>query len=179
MPGATFEQRAAFLETHGNGGFRYAREVMTAMRGDERTTVTCNARADSAWLLELREIYRGRAQHLLTRGEEYELLAIEVSMLAAALEKAPVQPVRLWILSQPDGVSYNIFELVESRAIAGVVQTEDERIAQRRFFDSLGPEQPDTHCKRADCERGTIEHSVFCRAHHFESIKGMPYLGER
>lgn len=44
----------------------------------------------------------------------------------------------------------------------------------REFFDSLGSERSGVPCKRAACGRGAIEHSVLCRVHHFEMIKGRP-----
>jgi hypothetical protein len=44
----------------------------------------------------------------------------------------------------------------------------------REFYDALGAERPGTRCQRADCERGTVQYSVFCRPHHFESIYKMP-----
>ena len=44
----------------------------------------------------------------------------------------------------------------------------------RTFYDSLGPERPDVPCRAPGCPRGAIAQSVFCRAHHFEQVKGRP-----
>jgi len=41
----------------------------------------------------------------------------------------------------------------------------------REFFDSLGVERPDTHCRAPGCTRGVVEFSAFCARHHFESVK--------
>lgn len=52
----------------------------------------------------------------------------------------------------------------------------DEIIARldREFYDTLGPEQEGTTCRRDGCERGTVKFSPLCAAHHFESIKKKP-----
>ena len=44
----------------------------------------------------------------------------------------------------------------------------------RDFYDSLGGERAGTPCRRDGCTRGAVAHSVFCRPHHFESIKSRP-----
>ncbi len=44
----------------------------------------------------------------------------------------------------------------------------------REFYDQLGEERPGTKCKREGCERGTVQYSVLCKNHHFESIKKKP-----
>lgn len=43
----------------------------------------------------------------------------------------------------------------------------------REFYDLLGPERLSVACRKA-CGRGCISHSVFCRPHHFESVRGRP-----
>lgn len=44
----------------------------------------------------------------------------------------------------------------------------------REFYDSLGAERPGTQCRRTACGLGTVEFSVLCPSHHFESIKNKP-----
>ena len=44
----------------------------------------------------------------------------------------------------------------------------------RAFYDVLGAERPDRPCRHPGCSRGSVEFSVFCRSHHFESIRGRP-----
>jgi hypothetical protein len=44
----------------------------------------------------------------------------------------------------------------------------------RQFYDSLGEENSNSKCKQNSCGRGMINFSVFCRVHHFESIKEKP-----
>ena len=44
----------------------------------------------------------------------------------------------------------------------------------RQFYDSLGNEARGTACRREGCERGAVHLSVFCRKHHFESIRKRP-----
>ena len=47
----------------------------------------------------------------------------------------------------------------------------------RQFYGGLGEERSGTSCRKPDCDRGTIQFSVFCRDHHFENIKGRPWTG--
>lgn len=44
----------------------------------------------------------------------------------------------------------------------------------RNFYDQLGPELSDAICRVQDCPRWRIRYSVFCKAHHFEQIRGRP-----
>jgi hypothetical protein len=41
----------------------------------------------------------------------------------------------------------------------------------REFYDGLGEERVDVPCRAEACTRGAVRFSVFCRAHHFESVK--------
>ncbi|HVY47361.1 MAG TPA: hypothetical protein VHB21_15840 [Minicystis sp.] len=43
----------------------------------------------------------------------------------------------------------------------------------RSFYDGLGPERS-TPCRAAGCTRGAVALSVFCRPHHFASVRGRP-----
>jgi hypothetical protein len=45
----------------------------------------------------------------------------------------------------------------------------------REFIALLGLERSDQPCRREQCDRGAISHSVLCKRHHFESIRGRPY----
>jgi len=49
------------------------------------------------------------------------------------------------------------------------------RWLDREFCDKLGPEDSSRKCRREGCSRGTIDLSVFCRRHHFESIQRRTY----
>ncbi len=42
----------------------------------------------------------------------------------------------------------------------------------REFYDTLGTERTERTCRASECTRGTVEYSVFCRPHHFESVFG-------
>ena len=44
----------------------------------------------------------------------------------------------------------------------------------RQFYQSLGAEREGTMCRKAECGRGVVALSVFCRPHHFESVKQRP-----
>ncbi len=44
----------------------------------------------------------------------------------------------------------------------------------RRFYDSLGPEDGSRKCRKDGCQRGVVSLSVLCRVHHFESVRGKP-----
>jgi len=47
----------------------------------------------------------------------------------------------------------------------------------REFYENLGAERPGTQCRHGGCDRGTVQYSVFCAAHHFESVKGRSWQG--
>ena len=49
---------------------------------------------------------------------------------------------------------------------------ETQLTLDREFYELLGPERSDQRCRRADCARGAISHSVLCKVHHFEDIRG-------
>jgi hypothetical protein len=55
------------------------------------------------------------------------------------------------------------------------IRQEDE---DRQFYSKLGVEVGPDLCTRTDCSRQRIVGSVMCRRHHFEMIKGRPYLYE-
>jgi len=46
-----------------------------------------------------------------------------------------------------------------------------------QFYESLGAERPNTQCRHNQCDRGTVQYSVFCASHHFESVKGRSWEG--
>jgi len=47
---------------------------------------------------------------------------------------------------------------------------DDERRLKnaRQFYDSLGAERADRPCQAPGCARGAVEHTVFCKPHHYE-----------
>ncbi|MFC0019543.1 hypothetical protein ACFFQ7_17600 [Roseibacillus persicicus] len=91
------------------------------------------------------------------------------------------EALRLWIL-----VSLGEFNAVDSEPWKdgqGPPISEEELEVRRReiaeftlkmnrdFYDSLGPEDDAKCCRDSDCSRGTVKFSVFCRTHHFESLR--------
>jgi hypothetical protein len=40
----------------------------------------------------------------------------------------------------------------------------------REYYDFFGPENAEKTCRSPNCSRGTVQFSVFCRTHHFESV---------
>jgi hypothetical protein len=48
------------------------------------------------------------------------------------------------------------------------------RQMDREFYSELGEERADVLCRQGGCARGAISHSVFCRPHHFASVKDRP-----
>jgi hypothetical protein len=44
--------------------------------------------------------------------------------------------------------------------------------SDRKFYELLGAEHSDEPCRRDGCRRNRIAHSVLCRVHHFESLRG-------
>ena len=51
---------------------------------------------------------------------------------------------------------------------------ETKRKLDREFYESLGDERGDVACREPGCNRGAIHLSIFCRSHHFESVKREP-----
>jgi hypothetical protein len=48
---------------------------------------------------------------------------------------------------------------------------ETKRELDLAFYESLGDERGEVACREPGCNRGAIHLSVFCRVHHFESVK--------
>jgi len=48
------------------------------------------------------------------------------------------------------------------------------RNLDRQFYDSLGEEDSARRCKHEGCQRGRVKLSVFCKRHHFESVRRKP-----
>jgi hypothetical protein len=46
------------------------------------------------------------------------------------------------------------------------------RKKDRRFYDSLGSEDPATKCSRSGCHSGTVRNSRLCKRHYFERHSG-------
>ena len=44
--------------------------------------------------------------------------------------------------------------------------------ADREFYEQMGEERPRTSCRKADCDRGTVNLSALCKKHHFEMVRG-------
>jgi hypothetical protein len=71
---------------------------------------------------------------------------------------------------------YSRFDAFPNRLGAPDPPPPDEimRRIDREFYNSLGPERPNTKCRHDGCGRGTVRFSVFCRAHQFEQVKKKP-----
>jgi len=39
------------------------------------------------------------------------------------------------------------------------------------FYNQLGEESAELPCKKAECDRGKIAMSLYCKVHHFEMVK--------
>lgn len=52
-------------------------------------------------------------------------------------------------------------------------------VQAREFYDSLGPERPDSPCASQSCSRGAVSFSRFCRTHHCEMLwkRACPFTG--
>jgi hypothetical protein len=80
---------------------------------------------------DLRSTYRVRAELLASRQLPTTFpatLPIEVRALADALDAADDQSVRIWHLALPSGKVFVVFELVDARRIAGVIESADQRV---------------------------------------------------
>lgn len=51
---------------------------------------------------------------------------------------------------------------------------EATKFVDRKFYDSLGPEQSGVCCQHSGCSRGSVRFSLFCRVHHFENVRRRP-----
>lgn len=63
---------------------------------------------------------------------------------------------------------------VEEQARLVKESEEATRFANRKFYDSLGPEQGGVRCQHAGCSRGSVRFSLFCRVHHYENVRHRP-----
>ena len=119
----TDEQVDGFLRTFGAAGFRHAAEILPLLRS-QRSDVEVTA-AELPTLEALRDIYRARAEHLASRdvGPTYpSTLPADVAALADGLDAAEDQAIRMWHIQLVDGTVFVIFELLRTRALAGVVR---------------------------------------------------------
>ncbi|EDY16489.1 hypothetical protein CfE428DRAFT_6020 [Chthoniobacter flavus Ellin428] len=106
----------------------------------------------------------GEPRHLtqVPRSKAFQLWKTLAAGDLAKLEEEPWQPGSHPPLSE---------EELRAR------RDEAERIRReldRQFYDSLGDERPDLPCRHEGCPRGSIQFSVFCRPHHFESLYRRP-----
>jgi hypothetical protein len=58
-------------------------------------------------------------------------LPADVAALADGLDAAEDQAIRMWHIQLVDGTVFVIFELLRTRALAGVVKTADQRIVNQ------------------------------------------------
>ena len=68
-----------------------------------------------------------------------------------------------WAKSEPDWLTVH-YEL----------ESEAKARHDREFLAALGDESEPERCSRAECDRKRIHHSIFCRNHHFEMMRGKP-----
>jgi hypothetical protein len=123
------EDVRGFLSRFRGVPFPHASEVISVLEGE---TVGVKIQlATCAKLQELRSTYRVRAEGLASRQLSPTFpatLPMEVRALADALDAADEQPVRMWDLALPSGRVFVVFELVEDRRIAGVIESADQRV---------------------------------------------------
>jgi hypothetical protein len=122
--------------------FPHASEIMSLLEG-----TTAGATIElytGATLQELRSTYRVRAEILTSRELPPTFpptLPAEVRALAAALDAADEQPIRIWSLALPSGKVFVVFELVEAQRIAGAIASADQRVVappDERLAKALG-----------------------------------------
>ncbi|HEY2365405.1 MAG TPA: hypothetical protein VGH87_03425 [Polyangiaceae bacterium] len=123
------EEVRDFVTRFGHVAFPHAAQVLSFLAG-KHAEVTIEL-STGANFKELRSTYRVRATFLATKplGPTFpRSLPGEVSALADALEAADEQPTRIWRFALPSGKVFIVFELVDARQIAGVVESADQRI---------------------------------------------------
>jgi hypothetical protein len=117
-----------FLSRFRGVPFPHAAEVMSLLDGE---TAGITILSTNASLQDLRSTYRVRAELLASRQLPTTFpatLPIEVRALADALDAADDQSVRIWHLALPSGKVFVVFELVDARRIAGVIESADQRV---------------------------------------------------
>ena len=45
---------------------------------------------------------------------------------------------------------------------------------RKKFWEALGEDEGDQTCRIESCKRKNMKHSVFCKRHHYESIRKEP-----
>jgi hypothetical protein len=61
-----------------------------------------------------------------------------------------------------------VLEMLRREANSSPVEQHQKDLS---FYNNLGSEDPNRLCKKESCGRGAIQHSVFCRSHHFEQME--------
>jgi len=125
--------------------------------------------SDSGWILRLDE-------------DRFAYLEDPECKIVAHMESiGPEQALQLWfrfatggrqaIHREPwrdGGPHVSPVEQAAREARAKQLQLESDR----SFYEILGTELQDLTCRFPGCTRGHIQHSVLCRVHHFEQIRG-------
>ena len=104
--------------------------------------------------------------------ETLDLQTIEdIVQVADGLAGRPNDAVRLEVF-----IYYVRFDAFPSRigALEPSAPEETRHRLDRKFYDDLGAEDLARPCRVADCPRGAVRLSVFCRVHHFENVCRRP-----
>lgn len=144
------------------------REVLAELDADDDEHPDASLTHDSEWCLSASQdgalVYQNLddpdPRHMPDVSRE-QVLALWLKLAAGNLDAIEAEA---WRPGYPEG------DLEEAKR-AAAQQTLD---AARAFYDSLGEERADQPCRKPDCRRGAIELSVFCRPHHYESLRGEP-----
>jgi hypothetical protein len=123
---------------------------------------------DSEWSLEwspdgLLVLSRGEddSRHMTGISKE-ATLELWMSLVEERFEAIEAHP---WLPSSRPPMAPE--EIEERQRTFATWQLADDR----KFYDLLGEERANVKCRREPCTRGAIVNGVFCRRHHFESIR--------
>lgn len=100
-----------------------------------------------------------------------------------------------WVTSDPNRTTLEMLEFDKERATtlwerynaASLEEKPIERakeaapkkkpkmpVTDRDYYEYFGEEDSTKPCRKEGCSRGSVKFSVFCRTHHFESVKKKP-----
>jgi hypothetical protein len=146
--------------------------------------VTCNCTKFSEALKSFADV-RTRCEHSDEIQPTLEVVAKDISYSSAVLRCRVCGT--LWVQEYPfpemqgGGISclYRITTSDPAQWLASACSLTmrlRSEFEDRSFFGCLGEEVGPEFCRHSGCTHKRIQVSVMCRLHHFEMIRGRPYL---
>ncbi len=144
------------------------REVLAELDADDDEHTSVSLTHDSEWtlaafpggLLIWEHLEDGEPRHMNCVSRE-RVLRLWLELADGNLQAIEAEP---WLAGYPES----------DREEASKAASEQYLKAARAFYDSLGEERTNQPCRKDGCTRGAVELSVFCRPHHYESLRHDP-----